>query len=200
MVINIKGLMMKFYFEDVKIDSESVQDYFQKIPFVIRDGPKSFIEISGIYLPECDENWFPTWMNKINGFPLYLFIEVEDYINKEFNLFCTQYSFELQNFDKEGKFKIIEIENAEKFKQMFSLAITISCAGALVLWSTHRNIFFGQNSPNNKQIQILENQSIFVIGHDCEYMLILSNDPNFKNTEEMSKTFPKGTDSKGNIE
>ncbi|MEB2280170.1 hypothetical protein LAV73_09190 [Lysinibacillus xylanilyticus] len=190
---------MRFYFEDVNIDSESVQDYFEKFPFVIRDVPQSLIEISGLYLPECDENWFPTWMNKINGFPLYLFIEVEDYINKEFNLFCAQYSFEPQNFDKEGKFKIIEIENAEKFKQMFSLAITISCAGALVMWATQKNIFFGKNIQINKRIQILENQSIFVIGHDCEYTLIISNNPNFKNAEEMSKTFPKDTDCKRNF-
>ncbi|MGE7840399.1 hypothetical protein ACQKNX_06365 [Lysinibacillus sp. NPDC093712] len=147
------------------------------------DFPQSLLVISGLYLPECDENWFPNWMDKINGFPLYLFIEVEDYIAKEFDSFCIQYSFKPQNF--RGKFKIIEIENAEKFKLMFSLAITIACAGEVVMWATHKNIF----SSNN--------QSIFVIGHDCENTLILSNDSNLKNTKEMIKTFPKDTDYEG---
>lgn len=185
---------MRFYIEDVNIDSESIQEYFEKIPFVLRDFPQSLLDISGLYLPECDENWFPNWMDKINGFPLYLFIEVEDYIAKEFDSFCIQYSFKPENF--RGKFKIIEIENVEKFKLMFSLAITIACAGEVVMWATHKNIFSSNNNLNN-EMKVMDNQSIFVIGHDCENILILSNDSNLKNTKEMIKTFPKDTDYEG---
>ncbi|MFG3432784.1 hypothetical protein [Lysinibacillus fusiformis] len=190
---NIKELIMGFYFEYVNIDCENVQDYLEKMPFAIKELPQFLIDISGLYLPECNENWFPSWIKKINGFPLYFFIEVEDYMKKEFNSFCVQYGFDPKNYDLEGKYKIIEVVNEDKLKQLFSLVIPISCAGDLVLWVTQKNIFFEKNNLNSKQIRMLDGQNIFFIGHDCENLLILSNDSNFKNAKAMSNTFPDGT-------
>ncbi|MGE6515799.1 hypothetical protein [Lysinibacillus sphaericus] len=137
---------MGFYFEYVKKKSEIVQDYFEAMPFVIGNAPQILIDIFGFYLPECDENWFPIWMNKINGYPLYFCIAVEDYIRKEFDSLCVQYAFVPQGLDEEGKIKIIEVTNAEEFKHIFSLAITISCAGQLVMWATNKNIFLKTKS------------------------------------------------------
>ena len=75
---------------------------------------------------------------------------------------------------------------------MFPLALTIASMGPLVVWTTTYNIFIENNNNEKiepKKIQIAEDQSLFCIGHDCESILILTNNVKFKDKEEIVNNF-----------
>ncbi|WP_143565339.1 hypothetical protein [Sporosarcina sp. P7] len=73
-----------------------------------------------------------------------------------------------------------------------NLADTTS--GKLVMWITNENVYRPDLFKNGTMdFEIIENQSLFCIGHDGESLLILTNDKNFQNHDTLIKTFPSNT-------
>lgn len=177
-------------FEYLNEENEIVQDYYSEMPFVIINPTKFVIETFGFNLHHCHENFISNWMKSIDGYPIYFLIEIPKFMEREVEELCDRYSFKSQSYAE--FYKVIEVKDVEEFKRLFPLALTIASMGPLVVWTTTYNIFIENKNNENiepKKIQIAENQSLFCIGHDCESILILTNNVKFKEKEEIVKNF-----------
>ncbi|MGG0789870.1 hypothetical protein ABE132_14430 [Peribacillus simplex] len=58
-------------------------------PFAV-DGEINYVfDISGFYLPECEDEFVPLWMNNVKAFPIYFCAEVFHFWQDEFEQDCN---------------------------------------------------------------------------------------------------------------
>ncbi|MFF5996537.1 hypothetical protein AAGS61_17635 [Lysinibacillus sp. KU-BSD001] len=175
------------YFEYSDIENENIQGYFENMPFIIGVPTRYTIDTFGFNLHDCHKDFIPIWMKKINGYPLYFCIQIENFIKKEFKEVCAQHNIKYEDYNK--LFKIIKIESEDQLKQFLTLALTIASMGLVVSWATKYNIFTDIENLAQTEIQIPEDQSFICIGHDCESLLISTNNHKFKSKREIINNF-----------
>jgi len=169
-----------FWFEYLEKNNENVIDIHEQIPYVITN-ELLFNIIFDFDLLHMDENFLGEWMESIEGYPLYFCIEIFSF-EKQFDKFCKEYSFNPKTIIGNEDFRILEVSNKDKFRELLNIVLTMASSGRIAFWVTKNNIF---SNNNHNEIQIIEGQSLFSIGHDCESIVVLSNDNKFKNEEEI---------------
>jgi hypothetical protein len=189
------GYLPKHYYDEMP-------DAGGFFPFAYEGSASYVFTLDDHYLPDCDENFLPVWMENLKAFPLYFCAEfpsfwVEEYIEncKEFNI-----PYRFMSEQAESSLIITEVKDENQFRAIFPFYITLSTASFLVLWSTQKDVFRieereWKGNLEGKVVETvvakLENHiSLFWIGYDGDNIAVLSNHPQFSTYEKLIATFP----------
>lgn len=190
------------YFPKSYYDSKpDVAGFF---PFAL-DGETNYVfDISGIYLPECDDDFVPSWMTNIEAFPIYSCVVVDYYLQGEFEQICNASGIKISCMDqrKDRSLFVSEIENEKQLKAIFPLYITQGCSNKLVAWSIRKNVFSLENREWTGEvykgvirktvvIKMEEDTSIFWIGYDGTSIATISNQLKFSTYEKITHILPE---------
>jgi len=171
-------------------------------PFAMNEVPQFIFLLDGIYLPRSNNNFFTSWMKKINGFPMYFCTEVYSHRKKffveEHNEWLIDYEY--LSVYKEKSIVVSKIENSEQFSKIFPLFISMGSENCLVLWSTKKNIFqleeriWKGNWEGKRRESVVtkfdENISLFWISYDGNGIVGLSNNHLYSTLENIENHLP----------
>lgn len=172
-------------------------------PFALDGEPKYVFAISGFNLHESGNELVPSWMNHAKTFPIYVCAEVSDFWQDEFEQYCSAWNIQSSCIgrSKNYSFFVSEIENEKQLKAIFPYYIMLGIAHDLVVWSSHENVFslekrewtgnYEGHIRKTVVIKMKADTSLFWIGHDGDYIVTISNQPQFSTYEEIAQTFPE---------
>lgn len=181
---------------------EFTQDEGGHFPFAV-DNTFPYVLSVGVYLPECDDNFVPSWMDNIKAFPLYFYADIDSFLKNEYEeiLNTSQIEYRYLTEDKKSSVSVAKIQDIEQLLTTFPFYITLGCVGCTVVWSTEEDVFsveqreWGGKSKGYVQKTIVVepkvDMSIFVIGHDGNSIDVLSNQAYFSTCENITKTLPE---------
>lgn len=106
----------------------------------------------------------------------------------------TNYVFAISEFD-------LRIENEKQLKAIFPYYIMLGIANELVIWSSKKNVFSLEKREWTGEVYkgvirktIVVNMeadtSIFWIGHDGDFIAVISNQSTFSTYKQVVQTFP----------
>jgi hypothetical protein len=172
-------------------------------PFAIEGTTKYIFDISDIYLPECDENFLPLWMENIKAFPIYFCTKIPSYWKEDYEHTCKEFNIAYRYLSNKHQFSvaITEVQNVKQFREIFPIFISIGSGNDLVLWSTNKDVFSiekrewkGNWEGKIAETVVVETEadiSIFWIGYDIDNIVVISNNPQFSTYEKICSTFPE---------
>ena len=172
-------------------------------PFAIDKEVPYVVSICDIYLPECDENFVPSWMESLKAYPLYFCADVPDYFKNEYEEIFNAVQIEYRYLTEDNK-KCVSVAKIQDKKQLlaaFPFYITLGCGGDTVVWGTKEDVFSVElrkwkgnwDGLIEKTIVIKPkiDTSIFWIGYDGDSIDVLSNQRYFSNYKNITKTLPE---------
>lgn len=168
-------------------------------PFAI-DGTANYVFDINIYLPECDENWLPLWMENLLAFPIYICAEIPSYWKKEYENSCKEFNISYQSLSDKHHFSVIvtEVQDVMQFREIFLYFITIGTGNDLVLWSTNIDVFSIENREwkhglisETVVVKMEADLSVFWIGYDGDNIAVISNNQKFSTNGKICKAFPE---------
>ncbi|MCM3711848.1 hypothetical protein [Sporosarcina luteola] len=112
-------------------------------PFAVDIEVPSVVSICDIYLPECDENFVPSWMENIKAYPLYFCADVPNYFKDEYEEILSAAQIEYR-YLTEGKVQhrsVAKIQDEKQLVAAFPFYITLGCGGETVVWGTKKDVF-----------------------------------------------------------
>ncbi|TWT25906.1 hypothetical protein [Planomicrobium sp. CPCC 101110] len=182
---------------------DSKPDITGSFPFALDGVTKYVFDFSGIYLPECDDDFIPSWMTNVKAFPIYSCVEVDSYLQDEFEQICNASGIRFRCMEqrKGSSLFVSEIENEKQLKAIFPLYITQGTSNELVVWSSKKNVFSLENREwtgvhkgmikKTVVVKMEEDTSVFWIGHDGDSIATISNQLEFSSYENISQTLPE---------
>lgn len=191
------GYLPKNYY-DTNPDVEGI------FPFAFEGMTPYIFSLEGIYLPDCDKNFLQMWMRNIQAFPLYFCAEIPFYNQDEFEYTCKEFNINYRSIANRDEHTVIvtEIKNEKQFQGISPFFSRIGTEGELVLWSTHKDVFSveprawngnwgdGGKVVETVVVKVANETSVFHIGHDGNFIAVISNQQNFSTYEKVIKTFP----------
>ncbi|WP_299094241.1 hypothetical protein [uncultured Metabacillus sp.] len=172
-------------------------------PFAIEGTTKYVFDISNIYLPKCDENWLPLWMEKLKAYPIYFCAQIPSYWKEEYVLTCKKSNIGYRNLFDTDQFSVLvtQVEGDKQFRKVIPFFISLGSGNDLVLWSMSKDVFSIEKRKwkGNWKDKIAEavivkiegDTSIFWIGYDGDSIAVISNNPQFSTYEKICRTFPE---------
>ncbi|WP_046180984.1 hypothetical protein, partial [Domibacillus tundrae] len=104
-------------------------------PFAIEGTANYVFDLSGFYLPECDENFVRLWMKNIKAYPIYFCSEILSSWKEEYEKDCEEanvyYKYLFQS--PQLTVAVTEIQNEKQFQEIFPWFITMGTAGEIVV-------------------------------------------------------------------
>ncbi len=171
-------------------------------PFAIEGTPKYVFDIGNIYLPECDENWLPLWMENLTAFPVYFCAGIPSYWKEDFEHTCRDWNIDYKYLSDNHRLSVsvAKVQNVKQFRGILPVFISIGSGNDLVLWSTNKDVFRVEQREwkGNWEGRIAEavvvkaesDTSVFWIGHDGDSIAVISNNPHFSTYENICRTLP----------
>ncbi|MGM0877978.1 MAG: hypothetical protein ACQEWV_25445 [Bacillota bacterium] len=168
-------------------------------PFDIEEKPLYVLSIGGFYLPESNTNFVLSWMDRIKAFPIYFCAEIPSYWKEDYEELCQKWNIDYKYLSNNPNLSVsvTEIKNANQFREIFPLFISIGSCNDLVTWSTNKDIFRveerqwkGNWEGEAVVVKIDKEMSVFWIGYDGDYIVVLSNNTNFSTYETICETLP----------
>ncbi|MFS0689936.1 hypothetical protein AB1K89_11955 [Sporosarcina sp. 179-K 8C2 HS] len=172
-------------------------------PFAVDIEVPYVVSFCDIYLPECDENFVPSWMENIKAYPLYFCAEVPNYFKDEYEeiLSAAQIEYRYLTEGKEQHISVARIQHGKQLLAAFPFYITLGCGGETVVWGTKEDVFSVElrkwkgnwDGLIEKTIVIKPkvDTSIFWIGYDGNSIDVLSGQRCFSTYENIIKTLPE---------
>lgn len=172
-------------------------------PFALDNKLPYVVSKCDIYLPECDENFVPSWMDNIKAYPLYFCADVPNYFKDEceeiFN--ASQIEYRYLTEDRESSVFVVKIQDREQLLTAFPSFVTLGCGGSVVVWNTKEDVFsVEQREWKGNWKGLIEktivikpkaDMSIFWIGYDGNSIEVLSNQTYFATYENITSTLPE---------
>ncbi|WP_243292623.1 hypothetical protein [Bacillus sp. FJAT-47783] len=189
------GYFPKYYYS-------SEPDAGGHFPFAIEGNPLYVFSVDGIYLPECNDNFLPLWMESIKAFPIYFCVEIPSYWKEGYEELCRKWNINYKYLSNNPKLSVTVtvIQNVIQFREIIPIFISIGSGNDLVIWSTNKDFFRVEERQwkGNWEgkiseavvVKIDKNISVFWIGYDGHSIVVLSNNPNFSTYETICETFP----------
>jgi len=171
-------------------------------PFGLVEAPSYVFSLDNFYLPECNENFVPLWMENIQAFPIFFCIECTKFWWKDYEKECLKNNIEYkQIYSKSGRIiSVATVETLSQFKGIFPLFISMGASNELVMWSTNKDIFLieertwrGYWEGKKSEIPVVnfeKGNTLFWIGFDGHSIVGLSNNSFFSSFENICKTLP----------
>lgn len=172
-------------------------------PFALEGNAPYVFTMSDFYLPECDENFLPLWMENIKAFPIYFCAEIPSYWKEDYEHTCQKWDIDYKYLFNNHHLlvTITEIQNTKQFREIFPIFISIGCCNDLVLWSTSKDVFsveqrewkgnWGGKVAEAVVVKAEVDTSIFWIGYDGDNIAVISNQSHFSTYEKIIRTFPE---------
>lgn len=189
------GYFPKYYYT-------SQPDAGGHFPFAIEGKPSYVFSMDGFYLPECDVNFVPFWMESIKALPIYFCAEIPSYWKEDYEELCQKWNIDYKYLSNNPDLpvSVTEIKNANQFCEIFPIFISIGSSNDLVIWSTNTDFFRveerqWQGNWEGKigeavVVKIDKERSVFWIGYDGHSIVVLSNNTDFSTYETICETLP----------
>ncbi len=169
-------------------------------PFAIEGETENIVDFT--FSGNCNiEEFVSNWMNEINHFPIYIFVEVCDYNQKEFEQDCQTYNIEFVRA-KFGFYKAI-IENCRQFSVIFPYVYASGGMNDVALWSLKRDVFrlekrdintiWGIKKLHIPVVTLLKNDCVFWVSFDAASLFAISNGSQFSTITKISEKLPPKT-------
>ncbi|AZV41540.1 hypothetical protein BAOM_0929 [Peribacillus asahii] len=172
-------------------------------PFAI-DGelPLYVFSMDGFYLPDCNEDFVPLWMENIKAFPVYFCAEIPSYWKEEYEELCGKCNIKYKYLSNNSRFSVsvTEIIDINQFREIFPIFISIGSSNDLVIWSTNKDFFRVEEREwkGNWEgkigevvvVKIGKEKSVFWIGYDGHSIVALSDNTDFSTYETICETLP----------
>lgn len=172
-------------------------------PFALNGETNYVFAISEFDLRECGNELVPSWMTHAKAFPIYVCAKVLDFWEDEFEQHCSASNIQSDCIGrgKDYSFFVSEIENETQLKAIFPYYIMLSIANELVVWSSKKNVFSLEKPEWTGEVYkgvirktvvvtMEADTSIFWIGHDGDFIAVISNQSTFSTYEQTIQTFP----------
>jgi hypothetical protein len=195
MEIEVGYLPMRYY--------ESNPDAGGFFPFAFEGTAPYVLALDGFYLPKCDANFLPLWMENIKAFPLYFCAEIPSYWKEDFENTCKKFNIKHRYLTNkyERSVLVTEIQNEKQFREVFPFYITLGSGNDLVLWSTNKDVFSVEHRQwkgnlageiaDTVVVNVETDANIFWIGYDGDNIAVISNNSIFSTYENIIRTFPE---------
>jgi len=170
-------------------------------PFAIEGEKENIVDFT--FNSNANVNEFVSnWMNEINHFPIYIFVEVCDFNQEEFEQDCQTYNIEFVRA-KFNFYKAI-IEDYRQFSVIFPYVYASGGMNDVALWSLKRDVFrlekrdidtlWGIKKLHIPVVTLLGNDCLFWVGYDGDNVFAISNDSQFSTITNISEKLPPKTD------
>lgn len=189
------GYLAKSYYSS----KPNASGYF---PFALNGETHYVFDISGFYLPECNEEFIPLWMKHVQAYPLYVCAEILHFWQEDFEQHCNASNIQYNciSSDKERSIFISKINNEEQFKVIFPFYVGLGSMNELVVWSSNKNVFsiekrewiknFKGDILDTVVVKMEADTTVFWIGYDGNSIATISNQLQFSSYEKITQTFP----------
>lgn len=171
-------------------------------PFGMVEAPSYVLSLDNFYLPECDENFVPVWMENIQAFPIFFCIDFTKFWRKDYEEECLKNNIKYKYiYSKSDRvISVATVETISQFKGIFPLFISMGCSNELVMWSTNKDIFFieertwrGYWEGKREEVPVVnfdKGKTLFWIGYDGDSVFGLSNEKVFSTFDNICETLP----------
>ena len=170
-------------------------------PFAIEGESENIVDFTFNSHDSVDE-FVSNWMNEINHFPIYIFVEVHDFNQEEFEQDCQTYNIEFVRA-KFGFYKAI-IEDYRQFSVIFPYVYASGGMNDVALWSLKRDVFrlekrdidtiWGIKKLHIPVVTLRKNDCLFWVGFDGDNVFAITNDSQFSTITNISEKLPPKTD------
>lgn len=173
-------------------------------PFCIEGDAPYILEIA--YDEEESDAFMSNWMDIIDQYPIYVFFEAFDFHLEDFEHDCAKHKIEYEVLPrkKHDFYGEARITNKEQFGVVLHYLYSNGNMNNFAAWSLEKDVFnlgnrefktlFGKKKLETPIVSIPEKTTVFWIGYDGDYVIIISNDAKFSNLSSVTSTFPEGVD------
>lgn len=171
-------------------------------PFGMVKTPLYVFILDKFYLPRCNPNLIPSWMENIQAFPLYFCAEYSDYWKRDLEKACLKNDITIKYlYKKRDRFlSVSTVETISQLKKILPRYISMGSSNDLVMWSTNKDIFSteervwqGNWEGKRDEVPVVKFDkavSLFWIGYDGDSVIGLSNNTKFSTYENICATLP----------
>ena len=130
---------------------EFTQDEGGHFPFAVDNTFPDVLSV-GVYLPKCDDNFVPSWMDNIKAFPLYFYADIDSFLKNEYEeiLNTSQIEYRYLTEDKKSSVSVAKIQDIEQLLTTFPFYIHLDAQGVL-LFGVQKRMSLVLNKGNGEE-------------------------------------------------